>query len=514
MAQETQIKVKIDDNEALQALREMAALVESISENLSGLSVPPGAIPTAPQAPAPAPSAAPDEDKEDREQLSRRQQEVRRILRTEARATIDAVTSEISLGSLTSRVGDQLSSIARLMPKFFGISSGLPVKIAGEAMKATARSIQARQARLGEVIGLEAQETEIAGMIDLPDAKAFSEERAQRLQALGLDPSAARQLISGVAGAVGFRSRGADFSGDRLMSLAAAERSGVSAGGISALAGIIAQNTGMRVGRALDESLSLRNIAENQLDLRGPGVDSFLSGVGGVIDALTASGQNVAPSQIARGITGIARTTGQRGMRPTQIFQSLQGVGRGAFSQISAPLQDLAQMSVVADIYSRSGSLFEAMQNAEALQANAELIPDIIGRGLGRGEAGMGALAAIPGVGTRDARKLIRGVSGGTLQTQARRTTATVAAGLTLGAAQAAQQGKTIRSLRDDPKDTEIFQKMIEISGQSERNVLKMSENVQALTKLTDTVLKLQGALAASVNKFNSVLSTLARLIP
>lgn len=510
MAQETQIKVKIDDNEALQALREMAALVESISENLSGLSVPPGAIPAAPQAPAPAPSAAPDEDKEDREQLSRRQQEARRILRREARATIDAVTSEISLGSLTSRVGDQLSNIAKTLPSVFGV----PMSVAGEAMKATARSIQARQARLGEVIGLEAQETEIAGMIDLPNAKAFSEERAQRLQALGLDPSAARQLISGVAGAVGFRSSGADFSGDRLMSLAAAERSGVSAGGISALAGIIAQNTVMSVGRALDESLSLRNIAENQLDLRGPGVDSFLSGVGGIIDALTAQGQNVMPSQIAQGITGIARTTGQRGMRPTQIFQSLQGVGRGAFSQISAPLQDLAQMSVVADIYSRSGSLFEAMQEAEALQVNAELIPDIIGRGLGRGETGRGALAAIPGIGTRDARRLIGGVRGATLQTQARRTTATVAAGLTLGAAQAAQQGQTIRSLRDDPRDTEIFQKMIEISGQSERNVLKMSENVQALTKLTDTVLKLQGALAASVNKFNSVLSTLARFIP
>lgn len=510
MAQETQIKVKIDDNEALQALREMAALVESISENLSGLSVPPGAIPTAPQAPAPAPSAAPDEDRESKEKLTKEQRETRRILRREARATIDAVTSEISLGSLTSRVGDQLSNIAKTLPSVFGV----PVSLAGEAMKATARSIQARQARLGEVIGLEAQETELAGMIDLKDAKAFSEERAQRLQALGLDPSAARQLISGVAGAVGFGSSGADFSGDRLMSLAAAERSGVSAGGISALAGIIAQNTGMRVGRALDESLSLRNIAENQLDLRGPGVDSFLSGVGGIIDAFTASGQNVAPSQIAQGITGIARTTGQRGMRPTQIFQSLQGVGRGAFSQISAPLQDLAQMSVVADIYSRSGSLFEAMQLSEALQANAELIPDIIGRGLGRGETGMGALAAIPGVGTRDARKLIRGVSRGTLQTQARRTTATVAAGLTLGAAQAAQQGKTIRSLRDDPKDTEIFQKMIEISGQSERNVLKMSENVKALTKLTDTVLKLQGALAASVNAFNSVLDKLVRLIP
>lgn len=510
MAQETQIKVKIDDNEALQALREMAALVESISENLSGLNVPPGAIPTAPQAPPTAPSAAPDGDKEDKEKLTKEQRETRRILRREARATIDAVTSEISLGSLTSRVGDQLSNIAKTLPSVLGV----PVSIAGEAMRATARSIQARQARLGEVIGLEAQEAEIAGMIDLPNAKEFSEERAKRLEALGLDPSAARQLISGVAGAVGFRSSGADLSGDRLMSLAAAERSGVSAGGISALAGIIAQNTGMRVGQALDESLSLRNIAENQLDLRGPGVDSFLSGIGGIIDALTAQGQNVMPSQIAQGIAGIRQTTGQRGMRPTQIFQSLQGVGRGAFSQISAPLQDLAQMSVLADIYSRSGSLFEALQNAEALQANAELIPDIIGRGLGRGEAGMGALAAIPGIGTRDARQLIGGVRGGRLQTQARRAPAAVAAGLRLGAAQAAQQGQTIRSLRDDPRDTEIFQKMIEISGQSERNVLKMSENVQALTKLTDTVLKLQGALAASVNAFNSVLDKLVRLIP
>src|SRR6056300_957335 len=159
MAQETQIKVKIDDNEALQSLREMAALTESIAENLKGLNVPPGAIPTAPQAPAPAPSAAPDEDRESKEQLTKQQRETRRILRREARATIDAVTSEISLGSLTSRVGDQLSNIAKTLPSVFGV----PVSLAGEAMKATARSIQARQARLGEVIGLEAQETELAG---------------------------------------------------------------------------------------------------------------------------------------------------------------------------------------------------------------------------------------------------------------------------------------------------------------------------------------------------------------
>jgi hypothetical protein len=205
MAQETQIKVKIDDNEALQALREMAALVEGIKDNLAGLNVPPGAIPTAPQAPAPTPSAAPDGDKENKEQIASRQKEVRRILRNEARATIDAVSSEISLGSLTSRVGGQLSSIARIMPKIFGVSTGLPVKIAGEAMKATAQSLKARQARLGQIIGLEAQEAEIAGIVDTENAKTFSESRTKDLEALGLDSSSARQMITGVAGGVGFK---------------------------------------------------------------------------------------------------------------------------------------------------------------------------------------------------------------------------------------------------------------------------------------------------------------------
>lgn len=511
MAQETQIKVRIDDNEALQALREMAALVEGIKDNLAGLNVPPGAIPSAPQAPAPAPSAAPDEDKEDKEKLSRRQREVRRILQSEARATIDAVSSEISLGSITSRVGGQLSSIAKLMPKLFGVSTGLPVKIAGEAMKATARSLQARQARLGQIIGLEGQETEIAGLVDTSNAREFSEDRAKQLEKLGLDSSAARQLITGVAGGVGFKASEGDLSSDRLMSLAAAERSGVSAGGLSALAGVIAQNTGMSVGTALDQSLALRNLAENQLDLRGPGVDAFLSGAGGIIDALTSQGQKVEPSQIAQSISAIAQTTGTRGTRPTQIFESLQGVGRGALSQVSAPLQDLAQLAVLANIYSQSDSILGAQQTGEALIANPDMIPGIIAGAFG--SESQSVLASIDGIGTVDAGRLKGGVRGGRASTQARRSPAAVAAGLKLSAAQAAQQGKTTRSLRDE-NSTEIFEKMIELSGKSERNILKMSENVEAITKLTDLVLKLQGALAGSVNAFNGALEKLMRFIP
>ena len=514
MAQETQIKVKIDDNEALQALREMAALVEGIKDNLAGLNVPPGAIPTAPQAPAPTPSAAPDEDKENKEQIASRQKEVRRILRNEARATIDAVSSEISLGSLTSRVGGQLSSIARIMPKIFGVSTGLPVKIAGEAMKATAQSLKARQARLGQIIGLEAQEAEIAGIVDTENAQAFSESRTKDLEALGLDSSSARQMITGVAGGVGFKATEGDLSSDRLMRLASAERSGVSAGGMSALAGIIAQNTGMSVGLALDQSLALRNVAENQLDLRGPGVDSFLSGVGGLIDGLTSQGLKTDPSNVAQGIMAISQRTGGRGKRPTQMYQSFQGVAQGAAGQISAPFQDLAQLALMAEIYSSSDSMLGAMQTAEAYQLAPELIPGIVGKNLGRGEAGNIALASIPGISTTDAGRLIQGVGAGSLKTSARATPAAVSARLNLGRKQAAQQGTTTRSLRDDPADTAIFEKMIELSGKSERNILKMSENVQALTKLTDIVLKLQGALAGSVSAFNQVLDKIIRLIP
>jgi hypothetical protein len=45
-------------------------------------------------------------------------------------------------------------------------------------------------------------------------------------------------------------------------------------------------------------------------------------------------------------------------------------------------------------------------------------------------------------------------------------------------------------------------------------NVLKMSENIDAIIKMTDIALSIQGALTAAVNQFSGALNTLQRMIP
>ena len=505
MAQETQIKVKIDDNEALQSLREMASLVEQISETMQGLKVPPGAIPSQPPTPSETPSEPDQDDREEEKRISN----FRRILKQEGQRAIETLTSTSTLGSLTQQTGAVISNIG----KAIGGWSGGAVAATGQFMKIVSRSLALREQKLGEVIGLEAQEAEIRGLVDVSDPQKFAESRSKELAKLGLDPSASRSLIAGVAGAIGLRSTDADLSPQILSSLAASERSGVGAGAIASLAGTIAQNTGSRVGQALKESLELRNIAEQQLDLRGPGVERFLGGIGGIVDSLTAQGMFASTPQIGRSLTGIAAATGRKGMRPMQIFQGLQGVGRGAFSQISAPLQGLAQQIAVADIFARSGSFLEAQQKAEILQQDPLQVSSIISRTLGGGADAQSVLASIQGIGTQDAGGLLSARSGRRITTP-RLSSAQVSAGLQLGAAQAQQAGKTIRSLRDDPKDTATFKKMIELAGQSERSVLKMSENVQTITKLMDQVSKVQSLTTSAIAKINQMIDRLARLLP
>jgi len=502
---ETSIKVRIDDNEALQALREMAGLVDQIAGGLGGLTVPPGAIP--PQA-SQTPSGTPDttgdpSDRGHRERTTR----LREILKAETRATVDTLTNPASMGHISQRFGSMLTNISKTMP--FG--TGVLASVAGAAFKATSQSLQARQARLADVMGLELQEAEIAGIIDSSDVQKFSEDRAKNLTPLGFDSSSTRSLIAGVAGAVGFKSGESDFSTGNLLSLAAAERSGMSAGAIASLAGAIVQNTGVGVGQALERSNALKNIAQNDLDLRGPGVDRFLGGVNSILEGLTAQG--IMEGDVAKSIASVAARTGQRGQRPAQIVQGLQGIGRGAFNAISSPFQGLAQSALMAQIYAESGSVFEAMQKTEQMIATPETIPSSIAQGLG-GQGATLALASIPGLGTRDAQRLVSNralVSAG--QTRGGRNFMVSGASLNLNAAQARQTTQTLQSLRD-PKSVETFKKMIEFTGRSERNLLKMSENIDAIIKVTDIALSIQNELAGAVNSFNSILNKLSRMIP
>ena len=499
MAQETSIKVKIDDNEALQALREMAALVGQISEGLGGLQVPPDAVPSAPSAPS-APST-PTKSKEEQE-AEKLKEERKRIFLAETRATIESLTSPQTMSALTSRFGQMIGNIGKAMGGF----SGALGTTAGETIGILGRSLAAREARLGDMINLEALETEMSGVIDTGDARGLATARETELARLGLDPTQARQFMLGVAGATGLRTTGEDLSAGRLARLATAERTGVSAQSLAGLAGVIAQNTGVAVGRSLDASLALRNIAERQLDLRGSGVERFLGQLGGFVEGLTARGITT-PGSLTTTLTGIRAATGQRGQRPLQIMQSLSGLGQGAFGQIAGPLQEIAQMSVFADVMSRSTDLFSAMQEAEKLQADPGAIPSIISQTLGGGRTAASVLGAVSGIGTRDATKLL-GLSRGAIETGDRLTPAQVSANLQLSGAQAEQTRQTISSLRD-PRSTETFQKMIEVSGSMERSTLKASENIDLLTKIIEIQVKLSEEITGAVNQVSKILDKL-----
>jgi len=504
MAQETQIKVKIDDNEALQALREMASLVSQISDGLGGLKMAPDAVPSAPSGPSAPTTGEPDEDK-------RREQKVsafRKALQDETRASIHAMTSPQTMSSLTNRFGDMLTNIGKAtVAPFLGVSLGM----SGELMKMYGRSLQAREARMGEVLNLETLEAEMSGVIEGP-ARETATAREKALAKLGLDPTQTRQLMLGVAGATGLRTTAGDLSEARLTRLAAAERTGVSAQSIAGLAGARSQNIGQSVGAALDTSLVMRNIAENDLDLRGSGVERFLGQLGGFVEGLTARGIQAQPAETGRTLAGIRRATGQRGQRPLQIMQALSGVGAGAFGQISAPLQEIAQMSVFADIMSRSGDLLGAMQEAEALQADPSVIPSIIARTVGGGRLAQATIGAIPGIGTRDARGLMRGTTAAPA-TKDRMTPAQVAAQLNLNARQAEQTRQTIEAVRT-PEGEKVFEQMIKVSGEMERNTIAMSENVKLLTAITDMQLKISSATTSAVNGIGKALDKLMSFIP
>ena len=501
MAQETQIKVKIDDNEALQALREMAALVSQISDGLGGLKMPPDAVPSAPSAPS-----APSKTKEERD-AEKLVEERKKIFVAETKATLQSLTSPQTMSSLTNRFGDMLTNIGKTLP----IGLGLPLGLGGEVMKMFGRSLEAREARLGEVLNLETLEAEMSGVIEGP-ARETAQARAEKLAKLGLDPTQTRQLMLGVAGAIGLRTTAGDLSGDRLTRLAAAERTGVSAQSIAGLAGALSQNIGQSVGAALDTSLVMRNIAENELDLRGSGVERFLGQLGGFVEGLTARGIQAQPAATGRTLAGIRRATGQRGQRPLQIMQALSGVSAGAFSQISAPLQEIAQMSVFADIMSRSGDLLEAMQEAEALQADPAAIPGIISRTTGGGRLAQATIGAISGIGTRDARGLMGGITAEPT-TKDRLSVQQVEESLKLNAQQAEQTRQTIKAVRT-PEGEKIFQQMIKVSGEMERNTIAMTENVQLLTNITNMQLKVSSATTGAVNAIGKAVDMLINLLP
>lgn len=519
MAQETEIKVRIDDNEALQALREMASLVGQISDGLGGLKMSPDAVPSTPSAPSSRKTHAERQSEEFWRSFKKEQREADRVrdqrvgaLKSEGLSTFNSMTSPQSMSSLTNRMGEMITNISKGLD--IPVLSRLG-EVGGVFLKAASRSIAAREARLGEIINLEGLETEMAGVLDTRNAKKLGESRAEGLEQFGMDPTQTRQFMLGIAGAAGLRTTEGDLSSARLARLAGAERTGVGAQSIASLAGALSQNIGQSVGDSLDHSLALRNIAEQTLDLRGAGVERFLGQMGGFVEGLTARGIGTRASHLTTGIADISGRLGGRGkgQRPMQIMSALSGVGQGAFSQISAPLQEIAQMSALAEIMSGSTDIFSAMQEAEAFQRDPTNVISAISGTLGTGRTAQAVLGSVSGIGTKDATSLLTR-SGKRATTKDRLSPEQISANLQLSKAQAEQTGNTIRSLRDDKADEANFKQIIKVSGEMERSTIKITENIDMLVKITDLQLKLSQTTTDAVNGITRVVDRIIDMIP
>lgn len=500
--QEAQIKVSIDDNEALSKLRDMLDIVERLEEGLGGLEMPQQEGPSPTRGPAGSPSGGGGGG-------------------GEAGGSPVSINAAIAQGQIVDtfgqgssfRAGDVSQNIAGNLQRAAAAApfgAGLPVAVLGAFMGLMGRSMNARQERLSQVAQLEQLEAGIKGAVDTSSAQRLQERASSRLARLGFDPSASAQLIQGIASSVGLAMKESDLSTERLERLGAAEKLGISSGAFANLAGAISQATGESVGAALDQSLQLRDLAEKGLDLRGAGVEEFLQSFGQTIDDFTRRGITLEAGDFAREITGITRASGTRGERPAQIAASLMGVAQGAGGDVRGALQGFAEASLTASAAGGAGDLFGFLQNLEALETSPTRAADIISRSAGGGRGSAAVLASISGIGTRDAARLAGGVGRGRGLGEfgERVSVDDVARGVQISAAQAAAEKATLTTVR---KDQALNRELIRQSGRMEDSLIELSNNTKVLTKVSNLVVSTQEAIIEVEKKVSEAIEELKR---
>lgn len=477
MAQETEIRVRIDDQEATSKLREMLDLVEQISGGLGGIE-----FPSAGGAPSQGPTGPTDEERaqraEERAQQKEKARQKRIVSGVQQGVDILSGGAGFNAGGFAQSIGRMITQYATTLPSILGV----PLGMTGVYGQVVGRSLQERQKMLGDAAQLETLEAAITGSLDTGSAAATKnlvEGVSESLTPLGFGLSETARLLQTVSQGAGLRMNAGELQ-SRAGRLAAAERAGIPAGVLAATAGAIAQATGASVGAALDQSLALRNLAEQSLDLRGSGVTGFLQSFSALVDQFTQQGIKINVENLAQQITGIARATGTRGERPAQILSSLIGFAGGAGGEVTGALQGFATSALTAEAARGSTDLFGFLQNLENLQKAPITAARVISGAGGGGRAGAALLASISGIGTREAGGLARATLGGLIDTErAAVSGASLESGLQLSGAFARTQRESMVTVR---QNEELGVKLIEISGTMQDALLRMSGGEEALT--------------------------------
>jgi len=410
--QETEIRVRIDDNEALSSLREMLDLVERIQQGAGGIALPPGAGPAPAPAPAPTPTPDPSAPGPDGEGAgagaegapSRRARAQRSAIERGLSSIIAGTSPGGLLSQLGGTAGELLGGLGSSIPLLSSISRALggSVSLAAQAL---GRSLDLRQQSAAEIMGLELQEAELGALSDAPGRTA-GDDAFSALRALGFSDQEARGFEISQRQAIGRRGR---LDLDQLLRLGTLQRGGVGAGGVSALAGSALEAGGPNatLREAMVSALNASDLAIKGLDLRGAGVDRFLGQFGGIVEGLTQQGLRFDVDQLTGALRGFAGATGARGTRPIGIARGFMAAPQGARGQIAGAFGGLAQTALLADVFARADDPLQAIELLEQMSADPEQVRRKIVGQLGP-EAGRLAIAGLPGISGREARALGR----------------------------------------------------------------------------------------------------------
>lgn len=349
-----------------------------------------------------------------------------------------------------------------------------------------------RSQQIGEIINLEGLEAQLMGLTD-ESGKELGSNLTKQLTKFGFSSAEARQLGVGTAQAFGREISGSQLQ-KNIEELALLQRTGISSQGVASLAGSIQQATGKGVEASFKTAFDLTDLAEG-LDLRGAGVDRFLSSFSGIAESFTKTGITFKPREIAKFARGIADATGQTGQRPMQIVQSLMGVAGGARAGFAGNFQQLANIALQAEAFRGAKSPMEALQRLEELQQDPDEARKAILRALGTGEAGQIALASIEGIGTRDARKLvardkegkIKSLKKGFKRGVARITEEDLTTTMDISAKQAETDRQIIEEGRKSP---ELLKEVIRVQGELQKTMLKFTDNESKVTGLVELMQK------------------------
>ena len=498
MSQETEIKISIDDNEAISSLREILDLVERIEKGLEGLQMPAGGGAGGGGAGGGgAGGGGAGGGGAGGGGAGGGGSTTNRVL-----SPVDQINQGFTVGGLGQRLGQTMREASAALP----MGAGIPLAVAGAYMGLVGRSLEQRQQMLGQVAELESLEAGLMGNVDALSPN-FIKEEAPALNKLGFNQLQTAELVNQIASAAGMKVGSSELRGGRLRNIAAAQKMGIPAEVLAATAGAIAQATSKSVGDALDESLNLKNLAEQGLDLRGSGVSAFLQSFAGLVDRFAAEGLTVDSKALSRELFGIAKATGARGERAGQLTSSLIDVAGSAGGDIRSTLQNFGRNLLTADAASRSTDLFSFLRQTENLQTSPSRVARIIGAGAGGGRDGAAVLASFQGIGTKEAVDLMR----------ARQRGATFGARVEAGqiedrskisAAFAASQDAALNLVSQD-KDQGV--KLIEISSQMQQALLKVSENETTLTTLAAGLTATIDLISGTQDKVNDALDWIRR---